>query len=345
MGIDTSPYLVTSQPWSSNANEVTSLDRNTSATHSASGVMDRLSRKRDRHTSKHDENPPSHSKKRAKTNEEANPSHGGQGLFMKLAKSVTSSAKIRFDTLSQDRSDGARSVLLYALGKKSISNTAEISKPFLPQERPPIGRTDEKRGLGPRKTGKTDKADEQQRRFHKDGLGLEGGVSEPSSAYAPETSYLFNPSPAKKKLSLGDYMKRKESSTTAFAERASTNLPKRGKNPRRGLTGATNDPGNPATATGTGSARRHHEPTRLQIAETALETGDPDSSDDHRPKIRIPDSSDEDSVIDDLGNPIHSFDYQDFYKKQPFLNPDDAMERVRDLFAELDAAEGRTHTR
>jgi hypothetical protein len=51
------------------------------------------------------------------------------------------------------------------------------------------------------------------------------GILGPSSTTVPGPSSLINPSPAKKKLSLVDYMKRKESSTTPSIERTSMNLP------------------------------------------------------------------------------------------------------------------------
>lgn len=53
-------------------------------------------------------------------------------------------------------------------------------------------------------------------------------VATPSALQSPGVAgpaSLVNPSPAKKKLSLGDYMKRKESSTTPSMERNSMNLP------------------------------------------------------------------------------------------------------------------------
>lgn len=53
-------------------------------------------------------------------------------------------------------------------------------------------------------------------------------VATPSALQSPGVAgpgSLVNPSPAKKKLSLGDYMKRKESSTTPSLERTSMNLP------------------------------------------------------------------------------------------------------------------------
>lgn len=144
---DFSPYADLPYAWSRPPDEVIIPSSNPSTRISTPDVTDRTSRKRDRHTSRHNTELPGHDPKRNKVTDKTH-AIDQRGAFLKNPdKSVTSCSKIRSSTLSEDRSDGARSLLLHALRPTKLPCTKHVPVSIFSTEIRSISRTSNKPGL------------------------------------------------------------------------------------------------------------------------------------------------------------------------------------------------------
>lgn len=144
---DFSPYADLPYAWSRPPGGVIIPSSNPSTQISTPDMTDRTSRKRDRHTSRHNTELPGHDPKRNKITDETH-AIDQRGAFLKNPdKSVTSCSKIRFSTLSEDRSDGARSLLLYALRPTKLPCTKHVPVSIFSTEIRSISRTSDKLDL------------------------------------------------------------------------------------------------------------------------------------------------------------------------------------------------------